>query len=701
MVDKPKDKILKRYNYHDYIINPLAKSWSSCVKSLSLCYLFIARCLNKIIIRQASDARTEKRWKEIEYGILKKEALQKQKAQLNNTCMFLINRERSKKKNLKLHHQGIRDEASRSKEQALRGSLLNMSRSIKLSSKDNEQKNKNKKHLLELFRDGLEARQFKEVAIMYFLIMASREFMHFMPEGIKKKHTYRNGELLFSKTRWQDTSHMYSTFGNETSLLNYDIQPSAPVMDSCSPISISICLHFHREVSKHRGVDQSFLLTLSSVYIFGGQKLMKELVQECAACRIKLKKRFYQEMGPLSQQQLTFGSVNRYTMLDMSGHYITRAGLNIKETRATAGTTKTWLLHSVCLVSNYSMITVLEDYSTESFVQAIHRLGCLTGYPEIAWIDNSHTEIKGMIKTKFNMMESIGSVYAETGITIKLCGSGGNSHSRHGRIERRIGLAKKYFAMRKVEIGYLTPIGLDTLAKQAANFLNSLPMATKKRHGCTMTAQLVTPFTFLIGRGNGHRAPSGSPEIEENRGTIMRALEGAQKGMLEYFVTNLPDLLLRTTWEESTNQILAIGDCVLFQKDVSLKEVRWHLGVIQACEEDEDGISRIFEIAYTNASEIKLPQTKEDKTNPKIRIRYTRKGCHTLVKLFDLEDHGLMGDISQINNQLKKSKELRNEEARDGKKERRNSKGNYRQAEAKCPWFQTKMKLNEISKDDI
>ena len=63
MVDKPKDKILKRYNYHDYIINPLAKSWSSCVKSLSLCYLFIARCLNKIIIRQASDAQTERRWK--------------------------------------------------------------------------------------------------------------------------------------------------------------------------------------------------------------------------------------------------------------------------------------------------------------------------------------------------------------------------------------------------------------------------------------------------------------------------------------------------------------------------------------------------------------------------------------------------------------------------------------------------------------
>ena len=181
----------------------------------------------------------------------------------------------------------------------------------------------------------------------------------------------------------------------------------------------------------------------------------------------------------------------------------------------------------------------------------------------------------------------------------------------------------------------------------------------------------------------------------------MKALEVAQKGMLEYFITNLPDLLLRTTWEESTNQILAIGDCVLFQKDVSLKEVRWHLGVIQACEEEKDGISRIFEIAYTNASEIKLPQTKEDKTKPKIRIRYTRKGCHTLVKLFDLEDHGLMGDISQINNQLKKSKELRNEETRDGKKERRNSKGKYLPAEAKCPWFQTKMKLNEISKDDI
>ena len=152
---------------------------------------------------------------------------------------------------------------------------------------------------------------------------------------------------------------------------------------------------------------------------------MKQVVSECIRCRIKLKARFYQNMGPLSKQQLTFGSVNRYSMMDMSGPYMIRAGLNIRATRATAGTTKAWLLHNVCLVSSFTTITVLEDYSTDSFLQAIHRMGSITGYLEICYIDNSHTEIQGLSKATYLMMKGAGEVYEQTGIAIRLCGSGG------------------------------------------------------------------------------------------------------------------------------------------------------------------------------------------------------------------------------------------------------------------------------------
>ena len=651
-----RNSLMKRYEFHNYLVNPLERTWSSSVKVLSICYLFVTRCISKVLDKNKDAGGNFGKWKAIQKRLIKEDALQpKLKRQLDNTFMLLVTKDRQDGKKTKR----VRTPGKVSSH-GLMSCVINMSRSIKFSKHKQNQKNsesngkgKKRRQLLDMFRDGLEARNFKSIAILHYLKMASDEFRAFESKQTLRKHTYQADGLLFSKTRWTETSQIHSTCGEENRLLDYNIQASAPVMDRRSPISLSISLHFHHEVGNHRGVDHSYLLSLSAVYIFGGQKLMKQVVSECIRCRIKLKARFYQNMGPLSKQQLTFGSVNRYSMMDMSGPYMIQAGLNIRATRATAGTTKAWLLHSVCLVSSFTTITVLEDYSTDSFLQAIHRMGSITGYPEICYIDNSHTEIQGLSKATYLMMKGAGEVYEQTGIAIRLCGSGGESHARHGRIERSIALAKGFFQSKEVEIGYLTPIGFDSLAKQASTFLNSMPMATRKRHGCTMTAALVTPFTFLVGRGYGHRAPAGTPLVEENIGTIMASLERAQRGMLEYFLTNIPDLLLRTAWEVDPRQEIKIGDCVLFQKDIGLKAIKWHLGIIQHAEEDQDGVSRIYEIVYTNSSEIKLPESRNDKTVPRIRRRYTRKSCHTIVKLFDVEEEGLGQDIRQLNRWLK------------------------------------------------
>ena len=658
-----KSSLMERYKFHQYLVNPLKRTWGSSIKVLSICYLFVARCLDKLIKKRKRvlGHKEAGRWELIQRRIWKEDALQPRlRGHLNNTFMLLVTKHGRK-------HKGGQNGcyAGKADNHTLMSCIINMSKSIKFSKHENRQDTKKatvhpneesrkKRMLLDLFQDGIEARQFKSIAILHFLRMASKEFEMFGSKKVLQKHTYKIDGVLFSKTRWTDTSQIQSTCGEKVDLVDYNIQASAPVMDRHSPISLSICLHFHHEVGQHRGTDHSFLLSLSAVYIFGGQRLMKQVVSECIQCRIKLKRRFYQNMGPLSQQQLTFGSVNRYTMLDMSGPYEIQAGLNVKATRATAGCTKAWLLHSVCLVSSFTTITVLEDYSTESFVQAIHRMGSITGYPEICWLDNSHTEIRGLSKATYTMIRGVQEVYEETGIAIRLCGSGGESHARHGRIERSIALVKRFFQAKRVNLSYLTPIGLDTLAKQAASYLNSMPLATKKRHGCTMSASLVTPFTFLVGRGYGHRAPAGIPSIEENRGKIMDALELAQEGMLQYFLTNIPDLLLRTTWEDDPKQKIVVGDVVLFQKDISLKVIKWHLGVVEHTEEDQDGVSRIFEIVYTNANEIKLPESKMDPTIPRIRRRYTRKGCHTIVKLFEIGEEGLGHDIKQLNQWLKK-----------------------------------------------
>ena len=116
-------------------------------------------------------------------------------------------------------------------------------------------------------------------------------------------------------------------------------------------------------------------------------------------------------MGPMAEEQLTYSAVGRFLFLDMSGPYWTKKTINARTTRNTNALQKTWLLHGVCVVSNYSVVQVLEAYDTDSFVQAVHRIASYIGYPQLVLIDSSQTEIKGVTKTKFSMYDASNQLY--------------------------------------------------------------------------------------------------------------------------------------------------------------------------------------------------------------------------------------------------------------------------------------------------
>ena len=44
-----KSSLMERYKFHQYLVNPLKRTWGSSIKVLSICYLFVARCLDKLI----------------------------------------------------------------------------------------------------------------------------------------------------------------------------------------------------------------------------------------------------------------------------------------------------------------------------------------------------------------------------------------------------------------------------------------------------------------------------------------------------------------------------------------------------------------------------------------------------------------------------------------------------------------------------
>ena len=646
------NQVKERYLYSNYLFDPLKKSWTQVLRTVSITLYFIHKLITKIINNKIDQAKIA-RWSQIYKQIfdMTKEC---ENNQFNQTfASMIITRNQTKNRSAEKSHTASQTCINSNKvAKALDQSISTIIKSLGEKKDKLSNATKRKGHILDLFGDGMTANLFKRHAIIYFLKKGSRELEAFYRKGMLKKHTIKVKNLLYSRNRWLEANQLRIIDEGNINLHDINIQELAPVLDRHSPIAISIAKHFHNHVTKHAGADRSHLAIQGSVFIFQGQKLFEDICRDCITCRIKLKQRFTQIMGPLGKEQITYSAVGRFMFLDMSGPYDTKSSALSKTTRRTNTTIKTWLLHGVCIVSNYSVVQVLETYATDSFVQAVHRIASYIGYPQLALIDSSQTEIKGLTKTKFSMYDASNRLYDECGITIKTCGVGPKSHARHGVIERRVGLFKKFFDISRKNIADLTPIGLYTLALQAASHLNASPLCTRKRNGSTISSRLITPNCFLLGKRNSHRAPADIPQIIEDRSQIMDNLFKAAEGMLSFFQVNIPDMLLRTCYTDTPREEIKKGDLVLFTKEESPLTYQWKMGIIYDLEMDDDNKPRIFQITYVNKEEIQLPLTKEDNTETNIIKRMTRKGANTIVKLHSINDEGLNNDLAYLNNIL-------------------------------------------------
>ena len=643
------NQVKERYDYSNYLIDPLKKEWPTIVDSLSIVFYFIHRTLSKILDKPVISIEKMKRWKTVHQKItdIKKET---DYYDLCQTLSSLLMRKQNP-----IPNQKITDNKNAIKlcEQA-KHSPNSLIQSIDTILEKTKTKPKQHKllNMLDLFKDGITANFFKSIAILYLLKKGAKELEAFYKNSMIKKHCLKAGNLYFSKNRWLMANQLREIDNENINLADFQIQELAPVLDRHSPTAISLALFFHQKVAKHAGADRSHLSIQGSIFIFQGQKLFEDICRDCITCRIKLKQKYNQIMGPLGREQITYSAVGRFLFLDMSGPYEVKSTINARSTRNKSGNIKVWLLHGVCVISNYSLVQVLESYSTESFVQAVHRMSTYISYPQIAFIDPSQTETKGLTKTKFSMYNAANQLYEETGITIKTCGVGPQSHSRNGLVERRVALFKRYFEICRIHISDLSPLGLYTLATQAAAHLNATPLCTKRRNGSTISSKMITPNCFILGKRSNLRAPADIPYLTEDRNEIIEKLQKASKGMLTFFQVNIPDLLLRTCWTQESNCEITRGDLVLFIKDDSAVHQKWKLGIVYEMEFDSDGETRIIQITYVNKDEITLPLSKEEHQETSIIKRITRKAVHTVVKIHSINDDGINKDLAFLNRLL-------------------------------------------------
>ena len=99
-------------------------------------------------------------------------------------------------------------------------------------------------------------------------------------------------------------------------------------------------------------------------------------------------------------------------------------------------TVKVWFLVFCCCTTGAVDVRVMEDYSTDAFIQAFIRFSCRFGYLKCMLPDEGSQLVKGCQNMTYSFTGSKQRLSVEYGVQYMACPVG--AHYVHGKVERKI-----------------------------------------------------------------------------------------------------------------------------------------------------------------------------------------------------------------------------------------------------------------------
>ena len=500
------------------------------------------------------------------------------------------------------------------------------------------------RNIQDMFTGITEQLNYKFIAVEYLLKKASEETRKMYHKAKLRKLAFDEKGILYARSRVPCFTEI-KTILNNVELTDVGIQSKIFFLGRFTQITKPIIMYFHHNVSYHGGRD-STLKHLNAVFsIYRGTPIIKSIVNKCIKCKVKNKKKFEMSMGPITRR-LRYTYVNNIMFLDASGPYLILKNRLKMNLRGNSARIKVWVLHSTCAISHFSRAELMADYSTDEFLLAFTRICSITGYPSVVYLDSDTSEKKGMTQTTFNSGDLAKGLQYHCSTELRFCGTLGESHSRHGAIEARIKSFKKYMKEQAPSVQDMTFTMFETCISLVCNILNSCPLALKSRSNME-SAKFITPFTFVQGVQSAERIPLGLG-TQLSRDEVLESVVEFSKGLYAFYSGYISSFLLKHKWAEESPDELHIGDLVFFEHKASDMKSVWKLGRVETIEKDSDEEGRILGIKYSNSSEITYPTDSKRDVKVKVRSRITRRGTHTVSKIYSIEDTSIDDDIKDL-----------------------------------------------------
>ena len=398
-----------------------------------------------------------------------------------------------------------------------------------------------------------------------------------------------------------------------------------PLVDRHSPIAYSLVsdVHWNHPTARHCGVETVLRYVTQEMYILEGRTLVKTITKSCERCRYLNRKTLEVSMGPISSYCLTIAPAFYISQVDLAGPFSAHCHHHKRNT------IKIWFVVFCCATTSTTIIKVMEDYSTTSFVNAFIRFSSDVGYPKVLLCDEGSQLIKGCESMKLSFWDARFQLNKNVGVEFEVCPVGG--HNVNGKVERKIREIRK--SVHKTLMNKrLSIMQWETLAASISNSINNMPLALGNAKSTIEALDLLTPNRLRLGRNN-ERSPEGPVTFADTNKVLEENEEIFQSWFEVWLSAHVPTLLYQSKWFASDEE-LKKGDIVLFLKQEASFSSSYQFGMIDSVDVGQDGKVRKVVVKYRNHNE------NVD--------RFTSRATRSLVVIRRYDESNVMEDLNEL-----------------------------------------------------
>jgi len=345
--------------------------------------------------------------------------------------------------------------------------------------------------------------------------------------------------------------------------------------------------------SGHLAVESTIARIRSKYWIIGVRRMVRSIIGRCKLCKLRFKKLESQRMSPLPIERIKPSPAFQNTGLDYFGPFEVKGEVQ-KRVRG-----KCYGILFVCDSSRAVHADIVQNYTTEAFLQALRRFACIRGWPRNIHSDNgtqlvgAATDLKKAIQgLDWKELQLYGHA-SET--TWTFCPA--DAPWQNGSTEALVKSIKRAL---NVVMGdkVCSYAEFQTVVYEAAQLVNQRPIG---RNPLTPNdGTYLCPNDLLLGRST-NKVPQGPfAERSSSKQRICFIQEIVSSFWKRWSREVFPNLVIEPKWHTERRNV-KINDVVMIQ-DSNVVRGEWKLGIVVDILKSKDGRVRNVEVRYKNGT---------------------------------------------------------------------------------------------------